>query len=273
MATRSNPTTGTPPTRWRSARGVSLVMHHGDETPVLLLHGIGGNANSCEPLAQRLAASGHQALAWDAPGYGDSADPEDTEVDHAAEVVAVLEELGLAPVHLFGTSWGGVIAAQVAAGRPDLVASLVLADSTRGSGVTTEKAAAMRDRITELSALGASAFAASRAPRLVASGCSSEIAAAVEADMARVRPAGYAAAAEHMATTDLSDALRTLTVPTLVLVGAEDVVTGVAESELLAELIPGSRLVVVPEAGHAALQEQPGAVAEHVLAFWQEATR
>lgn len=263
-----------PAFRWRSARGISLA-DTGTGTPALLLHGIGGNAGSCLPLATRLAAAGFRALAWDAPGYGESADPAGPagNVDHAAAVLGVLEELAAGPVHLLGTSWGGVIAAQVAAGRPELVRSVVLADSTRGSGVSEEKARAMRARVPELAELGAAAFAARRAPRLVAAECPPEIAAAVEAGMAKVRIPGYAAAAEHMAGTDLGDLLPRVSVPTLVLVGDEDGVTGVAESEVLAELVPGARMVVVPAAGHAAIQERPDVIAGHVVDFWREVGR
>jgi pimeloyl-ACP methyl ester carboxylesterase len=257
------------PSRQTTTRGVSLAVAGAGE-PVVLLHGIGGNAGSCGPLAAQLADSGYATHAWDAVGYGESADPVGTEVEHAAELVAVIEELGTGPVHLFGTSWGGVVAAEAAAGRPDLVRSLVLADSTRGSATSPERAAAMRARVEELGRLGAPAFAAARAPRLVAPGCPPDIAAGVEADMAQVRLPGYAAAAEHMARTDVAGLLPTLTVPTLVLVGAQDNVTGVPESELIARLVPGARLVVVPDAGHAALQERPAEIAAHVCAFWQE---
>jgi pimeloyl-ACP methyl ester carboxylesterase len=266
-----------PPQRLHTRRGISLVDRPGDDTggPVLLLHGIGGNADSCAQVADRLTAVGFRTLAWDAPGYGDSADPEQAveAVDHAGEVITLLEELGLGPVHLVGTSWGGVIAAEATLRRPELVRSLTLADSTRGSGTRPDKAQAMRGRVAELAELGPRAFAATRAPRLVASGCPSHVAAAVEDGMGQVRVAGYAAAADHMARTDLGGVLPDLAVPTLVLVGEEDVVTGVAESRLLADLVPGARFVVVPEAGHAAIQERPGAVVEHLLGFWQEIAR
>jgi pimeloyl-ACP methyl ester carboxylesterase len=89
--------------------------------------------------------------------------------------------------------------------------------------------------------------------------------------MAAVRLAGYAAAAEAMATTDHGPILPTLTVPTLVLVGDHDVVTGVAESQLLADAIPGARLVVVADAGHAAIQEQPRTGACELVRFWEGA--
>ena len=55
--------------------------------------------------------------------------------------------------------------------------------------------------------------------------------------------------------------------PTLVLVGEHDTITGVDESRLLAERIPAAVFRRIPGAGHVAIQEQPGAVADHVLDF------
>lgn len=254
--------------RIRVAGGICLTAV-GDGSPVLLLHGIGGNARSCAALADQLARHGRRALAWDAPGYGASADPSDPP-DHPALVVQVLDELGLDQVDLFGTSWGGVIGTVVAARWPGRVRSLVLADSTRGSASSPHRAAAMRARPGELTAQGAERFAAARAGKLVAPSCDPEIAEAVRAEMARVRLPGYRAAAEFMAATDTAALLPQLTVPTLVLVGEHDEVTGVQESRLLAERIPGARFVLIPGAGHAALTERPAEVGAALLDFWAD---
>ena len=248
------------------AEGVS-VIDVGDGPAVFLMHGIGGNARSCVALAKRLRARGRRTIAWDAPGYGESADRRGA-VAHPALVVQILDELGLKQVDLFGTSWGGVIATVVAATRPDRVRTLVLADSTRGSGINPDKAAAMRARPSQLANLRAVAFAAARAPRLLAPGADPAVAAAVQEQMARVRVPGYRAAAEFMAGADTTDLLGRVTVPTLVLVGEHDVVTGVDESRLLAERISGARLVIIPDAGHAALSERPDTMAEAIVEFW-----
>jgi pimeloyl-ACP methyl ester carboxylesterase len=152
------------------------------------------------------------------------------------------------------------------------VRTLVLADSTRGSGTRPDGAAAMRARVEALAEEGPERFASLRAPRLVAATCTPDVAEAVRAEMARVRLPGYRAAAEFMAGSDTSSLLPGITTPTLVIVGEHDEVVGVAESELLARTIPGARLHIVRGAGHAALSERPTDVATAVLDFWRAAT-
>lgn len=244
--------------------------------PVLLLHGIGGGAATFAGVGPRLAAAGWHAFAWDAPGYGASADPgpavtgDDSPGAYVDLVAELIAGLGVARVHLAGVSWGGVIATHVAQRRPELVASLTLIDSTRGSGTSAEKAGAMRGRVDELAEDGAAAFAERRAPRLLAADAAPEIRAEVVRQMAAVRRAGYAGAAEMMAQSDTGPLLAQVTAPTLVLVGDEDRVTGVEESRLLAERIPGSRFALIAHAGHAAVQERPEEVAAAMHAFLTE---
>lgn len=252
----------------RTHRGIAAEIH-GEGEPVLLLHGIGGCADAFAGVAGLLAEGGYRTIAWDAPGYGASTDPADPPGadGYVGAVVALLEDLGAVPAHVVGVSWGGVIATCLAAHRPDCVRSLTLVDSTRGSGITPERARAMLDRVDELRDVGATEFAHRRAGRLPAAGADPEVVAEIARQMGRIRMAGYRGAAEMMAATNTESLLPGITAPTLVLVGEHDQVTGVAESELLARTIPGARLIVIPDAGHAAAQERPGAVTEAITAF------
>lgn len=256
--------------RLRAPDGTSFVEYLPERTPtrtVILLHGIGGSAASCTDVAERLAADGARAIAWDAPGYGRSRDPFGP-VDLVDRLAGSIAAMRWGRVDLVGTSWGGVIATCMAHSHPGKVASIVLADSTRGSATSGAKARAMRSRVTELERLGPEQFAARRAGRLVSPHAEDAVAVRVRQQMARVRVPGYRVAAEFMASTDTGPLLSRITVPTLVLVGEDDVITGVPESRLLAERIPGARFEIIPKAGHAAITERPDEVARVITDFW-----
>jgi pimeloyl-ACP methyl ester carboxylesterase len=273
-ATASSATSATPDLAPRPLH----VTEAGTVGPhVLCLHGIGSRAASFAPLIARLAPVA-RLLAWDAPGYGESADPEQAPgLDGYADVAAGLLRSRLVPgerAHVLGTSWGGVIAVRLARRHPDLVASLILADSSRGSGHDPAAARAMRARAEALAARGPRAFAEERAPRLLGPDAGPALVQQATDLMATaIRLPGYGYAAESMAATDLTPELTAVDVPALVLCGEHDRVTGVPESQLLAGAMPKGVFVILNGAGHLAHQERPDAFADWVRAHLRIAAR
>ncbi|MFC7938433.1 alpha/beta fold hydrolase [Streptomyces sp. NPDC057387] len=232
----------------------------GDAGPlVLCLHGIGSSSAAFAPQTGALAAAGHRVVAWDAPGYGRSADPDgDLTLDDYADTAAAVIRARAADAHVVGVSWGGVIALRLATRHPELVASLTVADSTPGSGTSPEKAAAMRARVPELERLGPRAFAEERGPRLLSPDAPPELVRRVVDTMAdSIRTPGYRQAAESMAATDLRGELADVTEPTLVLCGDQDRITGPDASQVLAGGLHRTAYVIVKDAGHLANQERP----------------
>ena len=237
--------------------------------PLLFLHGIGSAGCAFDAQLAHFADQ-RWCLAPDAPGYAGSHD--DLTIssmdDFADRWIGLLDELGVERATLIGVSWGGVTAARIAARFPARISALVLADSSRGSGRSSDSAVAMRSRLDDLDREGIEAFSAARAPRLVSSDASAALVDRVATTMSSsVRLPGYGQAVESMASTDNTEILRSITVPTLVLVGALDVVTTPAESATIADLIPGARLLQIPDAGHLANQEQPDAFNQTVAGF------
>lgn len=247
------------------------VLDKGAGPAVLCLHGIGSSSTAFLPQVDELAGE-MRFLAWDAPGYAGSADPQapldlDAYADAAADVIRDRVD---GPAHVLGISWGGVIAIRLALRHPDLVRSLIIADSSRGSGQSDEQAAAMRDRAAELERVGVAEFAASRGPRLVTPEAPAELVERVVATMRDgVRLPGYGYAAESMAATDLTAELGDVHTPTLVLCGDGDTVTGFPESQAIAGGIPDAVFVTVHGAGHLANQEAPEAFNAWLTAFVQ----
>jgi len=235
-----------------------LVAGPASAPSVVLLHGIGSSAAS---FAAQLDVLGgrRRVLAPDAPGYAHSADSErPLGLDGYADgVVALLDAEGIERTAIVGVSWGGVIATRLALRHPRRVSALVLADTSRGSGIRRRRAETMLRRPEELARDGAAVFASRRAPRLLSSSASAEVVDAVSAAMASsIRLPGYARAAASMAATDHSGDLDRIAVPTLVVVGAEDSICPPDEARAITAGIPGARLEVITGAGHLANQER-----------------
>jgi pimeloyl-ACP methyl ester carboxylesterase len=123
-----------PAERWTLTTSEVHVRQSGQgDLPVVFVHGLGGSALNWVPLMASLAGQ-VSALALDLPGFGASPPPRDgdfTPRGHARTVAAAIEEWRRrrgdeGPVHVMGNSMGGAVSVQLAAHRPDLVASLTL---------------------------------------------------------------------------------------------------------------------------------------------------
>jgi pimeloyl-ACP methyl ester carboxylesterase len=246
--------------------GTALLHRQGDGPALVLLHGIGSNAESWLPVIEALPAA-LNVLAWWAPGYGGSTPlvPEQpTPEDYALRLADVLDSLRLDNVALAGHSLGALFAGRFAASRPGRVAALALLSPALGYRVAPDAPLPpqVQARIDDLEALGPGAFAAQRAARLLHdSDAKPEVLDAVRRAMAAVNPAGYAQAVRALGAGDLlADAARLP--PALVACGEHDAVTPPDTARALhAALPPGSALHLVPGAGHALPQERPAAVA------------
>jgi len=253
------------------AKKLFYWSHGSENQPLLLcLHGIGSCADAF--LNQRTLAdeAGYRLVAWDAPGYRYSPDPPEAPglsgwADSAAELI---QELGYSKAVVLGVSWGGVTATRLAMRHPELVSGLILADSSVGSGTTSSQAKLMRGRASVLEEKGATVFAQERSHLLVAPGTANDVLKQVEQLFAdSIRMPGYAWACDSMADTDHSDVLKNVEAPTLVVYGAQDVVTPPEASRTLANGIRRSVLKEINAAGHLANQEQPTAFNESVISF------
>lgn len=243
----------------RAGRGTSAA--------VVLLHGIGSNAESYAPLMKALSAS-FDAVAWNAPGYGRSKrlKPEfPTPRDYAATLNGLLNALDLQRVVLVGHSLGVLFAGSFAALYPDRVSALALLSPALGYSAPPggPLPAAVQARIDEVSTLGPAAFAAKRAPRLVGDPAATPIVvAAVEKAMGSIDPVGYTQAVWALGTGDLIRDLAMITIPTLVAVGDRDAVTLPDNVRSAHDCVRNSvGYHLIERAGHALPQEQPDVVA------------
>jgi 3-oxoadipate enol-lactonase len=240
----------------------------GQGPTLLCLHGIGSSSASLRRQVDALSEE-FRVVAWDAPGYGRSGEAREAgSLDYyATEAAGLIRSLDGA-AHVLGVSWGGVISAQLALTHPDLVKSLVLVSASRGSGRDPASAAAMACRAENMMRDGVATYARARAPKLLSPTAPEHLIDEVVSIMTSdVRHCGYTSAARAMASADLSGRLSEINVPTLVICGTHDTVTGPAESTKIANSIPGARYAPIEGAGHLVNQEFPDAVNAAVLGF------
>jgi 3-oxoadipate enol-lactonase len=244
---------------------------------VLLVHGIGTSATSWRRVMERLAPQ-FRLVAVDLRGYGDSSDPDAgaSLASIVADVLAIVEESDdPTPWHIAGVSFGALAALALARERPDVVASLILADATLGRGFMSpdEREAWMTMRRTFADALDD--VAEERARAVTGPHPSAETIAEIVASMQRARPEGYRQVAEIIVGTDALPWLPEVVHPTLVLCGVHDAVVGLPLSQTMAKTIPGARLVTFDDSGHQPHVEQPdefaAAVREFITAVEQKA--
>ncbi len=116
---------------------------HGEGPTLLLIHGLGYARWGWEPVVGPLAGS-FDVLLFDNRGIGQSDAPPGpyTAAQMAEDTVRVLDEAGVERAHVVGTSLGGIVAQELALGRPDRVERLVLAATTPGGAAGVPDAAA-----------------------------------------------------------------------------------------------------------------------------------
>lgn len=145
------------------------VGRPGAGLPVLLVHGMGGSHSTWRPLARELTAAGRTVISLDLRGHGRSSRaPGEYRVEEfAADVLAVIDHLGLNYFDLVSHSLGAAVAVEVASARPDAVRRLVL-EEVPPKPRTKEEQNEVRDVVISIRdmALGiAKEFA--RAPRAI----------------------------------------------------------------------------------------------------------
>lgn len=240
-------------------------VRRGAGPPLVLVHGAGEDHRSWQFQLDDLAEVA-TVVAWDEPGCGRSSDPpEGLDVAGLARALAALVET-VGRGHVLGFSWGGTIVLELWRQRPDLVASLVLADTYAGwrGSLPAEEVEARVEAVT--AALDAEAPDPS-VPGLFAGPPPAEAIALLAEMAADVRPATMRRSLALMAAADLSDVLPTIDVPTLLLWGEHDVRSPLSVAHAFAAAIPGARLEVLPGVGHAAHLENPAAFTAAVRAW------
>ncbi|HMQ35354.1 MAG TPA: alpha/beta fold hydrolase [Chloroflexaceae bacterium] len=230
----------------------------GEGKAVLLLHAFPLRGAMWRPQVEALRDR-YRVIVPDLRGFGGTdAPPGPYSMDQQADdVAALLEYLGVERAALVGLSMGGYIGFAFWRRHRDKVAALVLADTRAGADSAEGKAGRETNaRLAEEQ--GPAAIADKLIPGLVAPGTPQSVRDELRSYIVANSHEGIAGAPRGMAARpDSTPDLASISVPTMVIVGAEDGLTPPAEADAIHAGVPGSYVALIPEAGHLSSVEQP----------------
>ena len=254
---------------------MTLVAHRFDgpaDAPVLVLpSSLGTTRELWEPQLDAFARE-FRVLRYAHRGHGDSPAPPGpySMPELAHDALDLLDEVGVERASWCGLSLGGMVGMWLGANAPERLDRLVLACTAARVGAPDayrERAALVREQGIEpvADAVVSRWFTAETfrdRPELPAR--FREILVSTQAE-------GYAGCCEALSTWDFRDELPRVSVPTLVIATSEDEATPKPDTDLMAERIPGARLVTIGGAAHLGNLERPAEFAAAALAHLTEA--
>jgi 3-oxoadipate enol-lactonase len=254
-------------------RGIEMAYEDtgGNDIPLVLVHGFPLDRTLWSAQINALADVA-RVIAPDLRGFGESPIPGDaiTIETYADDVRALLDALGIKSAVIAGLSMGGYITLAFYRQYAARVRGLILANTKAGAD-SAEGKKAREDNAALAREQGVAAVAEKMFPKMLAPQTLAErpaVADAVRAMMSRQSVTAVVAAL--MAMRDRPDAmpmLASITVPTLIITGADDNLIPPKESELMRDAIPGARLVIIPGAAHLSNIDQPAAFNQAVREF------
>ncbi|MFF4712336.1 alpha/beta fold hydrolase [Streptomyces eurythermus] len=236
--------------------------------PLVLVHGHPFDRTMWDPQLAEFSA-GRRVIAPDLRGYGASpVTPGTVPLSrHADDIAELLDHLAVDSFVLAGLSMGGQIVMECYDRFGDRVRGLVLADTFPAAETPEGKRGrnAMADRLL---AEGMRGYADEVLEKMVAPYADAGVKAHVHRMMTATPPQGAAASLRGRAERpDYRALLTKVTVPALVLVGADDTYTPVADAEEMHAALPDSALHVVEGSAHLPNLERPEEFNRHLAAF------
>jgi pimeloyl-ACP methyl ester carboxylesterase len=252
------------------------VVHDGprEAPPLLLIHGSGASGASWGPMVPALAAH-HHVIRVDLPGCGHSPPAGSYAVpDQAAQVAAVLDDLGLRTVAVAGHSSGGYVASALAEQRPGLVRSIALISTGPALDVFLPQPVILRALLSP--PLGWVLWPR-RSDAMMRRGIEATCARPVDIPdeaIADLRDITYRTFRKvlhqnrvYVAERSVPDRLAALGVPTLVIFGSADPRWDPARSVQRYRALPGARIEQLPGVGHVPPLEAPDETSKLLLGF------
>ncbi|WP_149537815.1 bifunctional 3-oxoadipate enol-lactonase/4-carboxymuconolactone decarboxylase PcaDC [Siccirubricoccus phaeus] len=236
--------------------------------PVLLMHSLGTDLHMWDPQAAALAKR-FRVIRMDMRGHGLSDAPPGpyTMEQLARDGLALLDALGIGQAHLGGVSIGGHIAMRMAALAPERALSLLPCDTALSFGGP----AGWQERMDAVRAGGMAAVADATIARWVLD-TSLASSRALKRMLLTTDPVGWLGCAAALQGVTGEELTGRLSCPTTIVVGDRDPSTTPDAARAIQAAIPGSKLVIIPEAAHIPNLEEEGAMTRAVLGHMEEVT-
>jgi 3-oxoadipate enol-lactonase len=251
-----------------------ISVHYTLEGPasgpvITMSNSLASNLSMWEPQMPVLT-SRYRVLRYDTRGHGGTeATAGPYSLDELSEDVrALLRALGITRTHFIGLSMGGMIGQIIAIKYPQMLQSLVLCDTM--SRVPTEAKPMWDDRIHTAETGGMEPLVEPTLARWFTEPFRQKGSPVLDQVRTMIRstpPRGYTGCCHAIAALNLTNHLKAITLPTLIIVGEDDPATPVAASHVIHEQIRGSELVILKSAAHLSNLEQPEAFNQALTAF------
>ena len=243
----------------------------GDGPPVVLLHPFPASHEFWLPVAEDLS-SRYRLILPDLRGHGESeiGDGPATMAKHAADLLRVMDDARVDRSPILGVSIGGYILFEFWRRHRNRVTALGLCN-TKAPADNADARAGRLQAANDVLDRGTEPFLQSMIPRLLGRSIRETRPDLVDRAMRmmhQMSPEDIAQVQCGMAErADSGETLKTITVPTLIVTGDEDILAGINEAEFMRQRIAGSQLRVIPKAGHYSPWEQPTETARIIRQF------
>ncbi|HKV81733.1 MAG TPA: alpha/beta fold hydrolase [Candidatus Sulfotelmatobacter sp.] len=260
-----------PSYRLRSNDAEIVYWVLGDGSPVVFLHPFPANHEFWLPFAESLAVR-YRLILPDLRAHGQSGAGEGpaTMAKHASDIARVMDDARVGRAPLIGVSIGGYLLFEFWRMHRGRVAALGLCN-TKAPADNSEARAARLQAANDVLDRGVEPFLQSMIPRLFGKATIDTRPDLIDGALRMMRqmsPEDIAQVQRGMAERpDSIETLKTIDVPTLLVTGDEDILTGINEAKLMHQNISGSQLRVIPKAGHYAPWEQPSEATRIIRQF------
>ncbi|MBK7583506.1 MAG: alpha/beta fold hydrolase [Myxococcales bacterium] len=220
----------------------------------------------------------HRCVAYDHRGQGASAPSNLRSIDMGTltgDAAQLIEKLELGKVHFIGLSMGGFVGLRLAARRPELVKTLMLLDTSAGpepaENIPKFTAMNLTARFLGSALLVDRILPIMFGKTFLEDPAKADVRRQWRDHLSKLPRSLWRAVNGVLERDSVEPELAQIRCPTLILVGDEDVATPPPKSERIQSGIAGSKLVVIPRAGHSSSIEQPEAVTREISAFLADA--